>query len=192
MFVATNYPIRGGPGTQTCTQRCAHPKIPHQEKDAYLRSGIVALAYSEPGENGRSATIARIKSSKGKIKDQGRVVFADTFDGDGVVADVVYQLGSSSSFLAQDVIIRGRLPGPEYYGLGTNSFLMVITEFYDPPDPAMFAGVNDQGDVGLRWGPMTMSHGKAFGVGDEKRSRRRRSKGLDPAGRPLVPAGDGP
>jgi hypothetical protein len=73
--------------------------------------------------------------------------------GMAVLADVVYHLRFYS--IAQDVVIRGSLPGPEYYGLSAESALTVVSEFYAPTAPQQVGGRTDNRMCrdGIGWEP---------------------------------------
>jgi Calx-beta domain/Bacterial TSP3 repeat len=140
--------------------------IPGPGKSGTVLSGtVLGLAYCEPGDNGLSMIIGNVKSCLARMTTVGRIEFQDAFDGDGVDADVVYQLTRHS--VSQEVIIRGQLPGPEYYGLSSNSYLAIVSEFYNPPAPAVQAGTAGNSDQTLRWGPMYMAQGRALAIGAE-------------------------
>jgi len=57
--------------------------IPDAEPGTYLRGTILLLAYCEPGELGRSVTIATSKPVQGQLLDQTRVIFKGAFAGEG-------------------------------------------------------------------------------------------------------------
>lgn len=84
---------------------------PGLEAPNSLRGSIRALAYCEPDDT-RRVLIARVKPVLGEIVGD-RVVYEDAFFGDGVLASLVYEIKPYS--IAQDVVIHGRIPGPDYY-----------------------------------------------------------------------------
>lgn len=138
-------------------------EIPGPRGPRPLRGTILALAYCEPGEDGQTAILGRVRATRGALVGQDRVVFRDAFEGEGVTADVVYHITRYA--LCQDVVVRGRLPGPEDYGLVEEACLTVVTEFFDAaaPEPVDWP---DGRDVLLRWGRMGMVRGQAFTLGD--------------------------
>ncbi len=149
-------------GSLTLTVRVPNGATP----GTTVRGTVLGLAYCEPGQNGLSAMIATLKPNcQGQTTAPGSLVFADAFDGDGVVADLTYKITERS--IAQDIVIRGRLPGPDYWGLSSNAFLTVVTSFESGAPPSLWAPDKQDGDQNLQWGPMAMLRGKAVGLGDD-------------------------
>jgi hypothetical protein len=142
--------------------------VPGAEPGTPLVSTIAGLAYCEPGEDAASVFLARTKSCQGELVGLDKVVFRDALEGDGVVADVVIQITQDS--IAQDVVIRGRLPGPDYYsdsGVSSSAYLAVVTEFFDPASPKVEMVTEHNPDQTLQWGRMVMVRGKAFSLNDD-------------------------
>ncbi len=162
-FSASNALFEATLGSSLDATGCLSVSFPGGEPAAPLRGSILALAYYEPGPEGRCVTIGQVQPSSGEVMGKTRVIFRDAFQGEGVAADVVYELSTYS--VIQNVLIRGRLPGPEDFGLSEDSTLTVITEFYDPPAPSEQPATDGSEDFTLAWGPMRMVHGKAFSLG---------------------------
>jgi hypothetical protein len=142
-------------------------------------------AYCEPGEDGRTVLIAQVRPAKAELLADGRAVaFRDAFEGDGVVADVFYEISEYS--IAQDVIVRGRLPDPEYFGLAANSYLAIATEFYMPPALRQLAAREGEFDRTLHWGTMGIIRGKAFSLGEDSSKVDVQKVWLESDGRTLL------
>jgi hypothetical protein len=96
-----------------------------------LRSTPVAIALYDAA-SGNSTVIGTIQDCEGVQVSDTEVVFENAFKGDGILADVVFTI--SQATFSQDVVVRGRLD-PTAWGFPTNSWIQIITEFYDPPRP---------------------------------------------------------
>jgi len=138
-----------------------------------FRSQIVGLSYADPALQ-TNILIAQVKSCQGQIIAPNQVIYPDALVGDGFTASVRYTYRSSG--WEQDVLIEDptSLVAPEAYGLNSSSptlALQVITEFLDPPVPALTSQVltTDQGavyqDDQVDWGLMKLQSGKAFFLG---------------------------
>lgn len=138
--------------------------VPDQEAPLFLQLGIKGLAYREAREQGRTVLIAKVKPTRGEAIG-GRLVFENAFEGDGVVASVVYEITTFS--IAQDVVVHGRLPEPSYYGLDASATLTIISEFHDTPEPRVKSSPEHPKDQTVQWGRMGMVRGKAFALGEE-------------------------
>lgn len=141
--------------------------VPDAETPLFLRLGIKGLAYREEGDLGRTVLIAKVKPTHGEVVGH-RLVYEDSFEGDGVVASVVYEITPFS--IAQDVVVHGRLPEPEYFGLDSSATLTIISEFYDAPEPRLRSSPEHPEDQSVQWGRMGMLRGKAFALGEEVES----------------------
>jgi hypothetical protein len=97
-----------------------------------LRSTPVALGLYDAA-SGRSAIIGTIQDCEGVQVSDTEVVYENAFQGDGILADVVYSI--SKGMFEQDVVIRGRLD-PRAWGFpAESSRIQVTTEFYEAPKP---------------------------------------------------------
>jgi hypothetical protein len=132
-----------------------------------LRSRILGLSYFD---GTKAVLIAETKDSIGLVFAPNRVLYTNAFDNvDGVEADVEYVV--SKAGLQQNIIVRSQLPHPSEWGLNpATTRLQVLTEFYDPPEPAKAAEIQSTGlvDEFLDFGAMKITReGKAFSVGEE-------------------------
>lgn len=163
VFQAALAPDINTQGALAITVPAAGPGQP----EVTLRSTVLGLAYVAPGEEDTIGfPMARTRSARGEIIGQDRVIFRDAFEGEGILCDVVMKITHTT--IAQDVIVRGRLPEPALFANLKSSddpLLAVITEFYDPPPPKLWNEL-DGGTV-VQWGGMTMIRGKAFSLGEE-------------------------
>jgi hypothetical protein len=99
-----------------------------------LRSTPVAIALYNAA-NGESTVIGTIRDCEVVQVSDTEVVFENAFKGDGVWADVSFRIDQAT--FSQDVVVRGRLD-PTAWGFPTNSWIQIITEFYDAPRPGQF------------------------------------------------------
>jgi hypothetical protein len=135
-----------------------------------LQSHVIGLGYFDPA-SGKSVSIAVVTDSTGQIIPPNQVIYTNAFT--DVRADVCFTYTKAG--LEQDVILRGRLPAPEMFGLSSaTARLQVLTEFVSAPQPVIEAvqlpasagGLAD--DQTLDFGAMKMRPGKAFVVGATK------------------------
>ena len=130
-----------------------------------LQTQLVGLSYDD-GSN--SVLIAAATNSIGQLVGPNQVLYPDAFT--GLKADLLY-IYTKAGF-EQDVILREQPPTPESLGLSANARLQVLTEFFDPPRPAVtttklpnqagIALINENLDFGV----MKMVPGRAFLVGN--------------------------
>lgn len=134
-----------------------------------LRSTIIGLALVDAG-SGRNVLLAEIKSCQGTQISPGEIVYSSAFD--GLTADV--RLLVRLDRFEQDVILRERIPPEVVSELGldpTQTRLLVLTEFFDPPHPARkvrhlpLAGGRLLADEELSFGAMSMAAGEASAAG---------------------------
>jgi len=134
-----------------------------------LRSTILGLALVDAG-SGRNVLLAEIKSCQGTQIAPGEIVYPNAFD--GLAADVRYVVRLDR--FEQDVILRERIPPEVVSELGldpTQTRLLVLTEFFDPPTPARkvrhlpLSGGRLLADEDLSFGAMSMAAGEASAAG---------------------------
>lgn len=130
-----------------------------------LPSNILGLTYFDTS-TGQSVWVGETKDSNGELLPSGdEALFPDSFS--GCSADVLYINGLSR--FEQLVVLRAQLPPCTNWGMNpTTTLLGVVTEFLNPPQPAIsnqeIDGVTDER---LDFGAMQMVHGEAFAIGDE-------------------------
>jgi hypothetical protein len=132
-----------------------------------LRSRILGLSYFD---GNKAVLIAETADSIGLLVGSDRVLYTNAFaSAEGVDATVEYVVTKAG--LSQNIILQSQLPSPTEWGLNTESTrLQVLTEFFDPPEPAKSAEIRDTGlvDEFLDFGEMKIAReGKAFSIGDE-------------------------
>ena len=131
-----------------------------------LSSQPIGISY----DNGTDTVlIAAITNSVGELVSSNQILYRDAILGGGVDADVLYTYRKSG--FEQDIIFRTKPPAPERFGFDSaNTKLQLITEFFNPPNPAQSAGpINpNEGlqDTTLAFGTMKMVQGKAFSAGE--------------------------
>jgi hypothetical protein len=129
-----------------------------------LFSQPVALSYFD-GTN--SVLIAELTNSIGQVLGTNQVIYTNAFT--GVAADLIYTYTKAG--FEQDIVLREQPPTPESFGLNSqNTRLQVLTEFFDPPQPAIKSKMvsSDAGQLQndtLDFGTMQMGWGKAFMLG---------------------------
>lgn len=97
-----------------------------------LRSRILGLAYYDPA-SGDSVMIAETQRAVGELlPEKNQILYRNAF----ADLNASVKLSVSKAGFEQDLILLERPPGPEEWGLGSNSELMLLTEFVDPPTPA--------------------------------------------------------
>jgi hypothetical protein len=127
----------------------------------HLQSRSLGVTYDD-GSN--TVFIARLKSAVGYLTASNQVTYRDAFD--GLKADLVctYRKGGFES----DLVFRQQPPTPDQYGLDASySTLELVTEFFNTEDPEQIPAGSDDWyglqDNTLKFGQLTMTHGKAFG-----------------------------
>jgi hypothetical protein len=131
----------------------------------HLTSNPLGISYFDTA-TGKSVMIAEIKDSYGQLLPTGNeAVFPDAFT--DFRADVLYK--TSVSGLEQFVILREQPPSPAEWSLDpSTTMLQVITEFVNPPVPALTPVPDDNGDdLRIDFGSMQMVKGAAFAIGGE-------------------------
>ena len=131
-----------------------------------LVSNLESLQYADG--SGKSVIIAQVTDSVGQLlPSRTEALYPDAFAGSGVHADVLYI--NAIDGLEQLVVLRTQLPSPQDLGLDpATTVLQVITEFLDPPAPAVYPITSADGnDDYLDFGVMHMKRGEAFAVGYE-------------------------
>ena len=127
----------------------------------HLKSRPLGISYDD-GSN--SVFIATLKSAVGYLTSSNTVTYRDAFT--GFKADLVctYRRGGFEC----DLVFRQQPPTPDAYGLEPAfSTLQMVTEFFNTADPEQIPGASDDWfglqDATLKFGKLTMTHGKAFG-----------------------------
>jgi hypothetical protein len=145
-----------------------------------FRMAVFGLAYVDP-VSGKSALIARVRSTPGELASPNRVIYRDAFDGNGVCVDVVYTYTDGS--FEQDLVLRKRPPSPAVCGMPETSCIAVLTEFLEAPTPRKVTGVLELDgpavsgrnpsmslqDQTLFFGALQIGKGKAFYLGEKSR-----------------------
>ena len=126
----------------------------------HLQSRPLGVSYDD-GSN--SVFIAELKSANGYLTSSNQVTYRDAFT--GFKADLVctYRRGGFEC----DLVFRQQPPTPGDFGLDDSfATLQLVTEFFNTPDPQQIpAGTDDWfglQDSTLKFGKLTMTHGKAF------------------------------
>jgi len=127
-----------------------------------LQSRPLGLSYDD---GVKSVLIAELKDSVGQLVGSNQVIYPDAFT--GVEADLRYTYTKAG--FEQDIILREQPPTPESYGLNpATARLQVLTEFFNPPQPAVTTMVLPKqagitlSDENLDFGTMKMMPGWAF------------------------------
>jgi len=136
----------------------------------HLQSRPLGLSYDD-GTN--TVLIAELTNSVGYLVGSNQVIYPDAFT--DFKADLRYTYTKAG--IEQDVVLREQLPGPESYGLNpATARLQVLTEFFNPPQPAVTATMLPQSagtgltDENLNFGTMRMGRGKAFLIGNSAKA----------------------
>lgn len=108
--------------------------------------------------------IGVLTNSIGWLTASNQVTYKNCFSG-GIKADLVctYRRGGFEC----DLVFREQPPAPDVYGLSdTDSTIQLVTEFFNTQDPQQIPSSSDEWfgllDETLKFGKMTMGHGKAF------------------------------
>lgn len=132
-----------------------------------LRSHVIGLVYYNVRTR-QSAWIALVKDCVGAVLPPRQAFYIDAFS--GINADIRYTLTKSS--FAQDIILRERIPPPQFYGLEGNDdefFVEAVTEFVEAPAPEKVTrNLGSGADEEIRFGGSFIGPGKAFPLGDEE------------------------
>lgn len=126
----------------------------------HVKSRPLGVSYDD-GSN--TVFIATLKSAIGYLTSSNTITYRDAFD--GIKADLVctYRRGGFEC----DLVFRQQPPTPGDYGLDESfSTLQMVTEFFNTQDPEQIPAGYDEWfglqDVTLKFGKLTMTHGKAF------------------------------
>ena len=99
----------------------------------HLTSHVTGLSYFDSA-SGTNILIASVKDCQGKILPPNQVIYEDAFDGFKASVRYTYTRGS----FEQDIILLESPALPEAYGLDpATTRLVVMTEFLNPPQPAV-------------------------------------------------------
>jgi RHS repeat-associated protein len=127
-------------------------------------SQVVGLSYSDGHD---SVLIATVTNSIGQILPSGNeIIYTNCFS--GINASLRYTYRKDS--FEQDVLLESQLPSPTAVGLSQAAYLEVVTEFIDPPAPAVrrLELSSTESDTDLDFGLMKMGRGRAFIVSNTK------------------------
>jgi hypothetical protein len=137
------------------------------ERAGRLRGKCVGVAYTD-GATGESVFIGEIRNVQGFLMDRNEVLYPDCFT--GIKADLRFCVTVGS--IAQDVILREKLPSPDQFGLNpATTRLELWTRLFDSPNPrkdlAPGRALDGAGasDFVLDFGSMQIGPGKAHPVG---------------------------
>ena len=126
----------------------------------HLKSRPLGISYDD-GSN--TVFIATLKNAQGFLTSSNQVTYRDAFT--DFKADLVctYRRGGFEC----DLVFRQQPPTPGDYGLDESfSTLSMVTEFFDTQDPQQISAASDEWfglhDSTLKFGKLTMTHGKAF------------------------------
>ena len=141
-------------------------------------NGDITGVYYFDSASGQGVKLGTLKDSQGEILSTNQIIYRDAFD--GIKGDVCYTYTETS--LEQDVVIRKQLVSPAKFNLNpATTRLMVMTEFLNPPEPAVKPNPVDlteynraadvQGETSLDdeliiFKTMRMGRGKAFSLGE--------------------------
>ena len=139
----------------------------------HLQSRPIGVSYDD-GSN--CVWIGTLKHSSGLLLSSNQVIYPDAFT--GLNADILcrYRRGGFEC----DVVFRKRPASPATYGLAPEtSRLQLFTEFFNTQDPQQIPSVQDEWfglqDHNLKFGRLTMAHGKAFAIDSSGRSAKTRA-----------------
>ncbi len=126
----------------------------------HLQSRPLGVSYDD-GSN--TVFIATLKSAQGYLTSSNQVTYRDAFT--GFKADLVctYRRGGFEC----DLVFRQQPPTPGDFGLDDSfATLQLVTEFFNTQDPQQIPAQSDDWfglqDSTLKFGKLTMTHGKAF------------------------------
>ncbi len=132
-----------------------------------LQSRPIGLSYDD---GAKTVLIAVLTNSVGQLVGPNQVLYLDAFT--GLKADLRYTYTKAG--LEQDIILREQPLTPESYGLNpATARLQVLTEFFNPPPPAVSTTVLPEQagiiltDENLDFGAMKMMPGRAFLLGSD-------------------------
>ena len=133
----------------------------------HLQSRLLGLSYDD---GTHTVLIAELTNSVGYLVGSNQVIYPDAFT--DFKADLRYTYTKAG--FSQDIIIREQPLTPESYGLNpATARLQVLTEFFNPPQPAVTtmllpkqAGITLTDD-NLDFGVMKMMPGQAFLLGSD-------------------------
>ena len=133
----------------------------------HLKSRPLGLSYAD---GNKTVLIAELKDSIGELVGPNQVIYPDAFT--DFKADIRYTYTKAG--FEQDIILRESPLTPESYSLNPNTArLQVLTEFFDPPQPAVRTKVLPKqagitlNDDDLDFGVMKMTPGRAFLLGSD-------------------------
>ncbi len=132
-----------------------------------LQSRPLGLSYDD---GTKTVLIAELKDSVGQVVGDNQVIYPDAFT--DFKADLRYTYTKAG--FEQDIILRESPLTPESYGLNpATARLQVLTEFFNPPQPAVTTTALPQQagialtDQNLSFGMMGMIPGRAFLLGSD-------------------------
>jgi hypothetical protein len=137
----------------------------------HLKSRPLGVSYDD-GSN--TVFIATLTNSIGVLTASNQVTYPNAFT--DIKADLVCTYRKSG--FECDLVFREKPPTPDQYGLDPDtSTLQLVTEFFNTQDPQQIPAGYDEWyglqDDTLKFGKLTMTHGKAFVVGNPRPSAGR-------------------
>ncbi|MGP8218816.1 MAG: immunoglobulin domain-containing protein [Limisphaerales bacterium] len=133
----------------------------------HLQSRPLGLSYDD---GTKTVLIAELKDSVGQLVGPNQVIYPDAFT--DFKADLRYTYTKAG--FEQDIILREQPLTPESFGLNpATARLQVLTEFFNPPQPAVTTMVLPEqagitlSDENLDFGVMKMMPGRAFLLGSD-------------------------
>lgn len=129
-----------------------------------LQNGPAYLAFDD-GTN--TVLIGAVTNSVGQLISSDQVLYPDIFRGAGFRADLLCTVRKSG--FESDVVFREQIPDPASLGLGANARIVMLTEWFDTPEPVqtmnVAGGPDGLTDVTLRFGSTMVGRGRAFLTG---------------------------
>ncbi|MFO1511522.1 MAG: hypothetical protein U1F83_01180 [Verrucomicrobiota bacterium] len=133
----------------------------------WLRSRVLGLSYYD-ATSGKSVLIAETTNSIGELHGSNVVIYPEAFTDFRASLRLTY----TRAGFEQDIILLEQPPSPKEWGMNPETTgLQVLTEFFDPPQPAQRKqSVTDSKGVSLMdqildfSGGMQMGFGKAFSL----------------------------
>jgi hypothetical protein len=131
-----------------------------------LRSHLLGLSYYDLA-TGKSVFIAQVTNSVGEIVGANQVWYENAFSGLKASVHYIY----TRDGFEQNVVLEESPPAPEAYGMNSaTTVLEALTEFIQPPQPAISATATSQSelpDQSLQFAGMRIGRGRAFLIGND-------------------------
>lgn len=138
----------------------------------HLTSHVFGLCYFDAA-SGTNVLIAGVTNSVGRIVGPNQVVYENAFDGLSASVRYTYTRGG----FEQDILLHEVPAPPSAYGLDPASTrLVVMTEFLNPPQPAVRQALSKEDGAGIEiedetldFGSLQIGVGNGFPLGTETR-----------------------